>query len=202
MADGTAVPVTGPPADAADDADSPTARIGERLLSLGLLAPDQLHVALLEKNRSERRLGEILVGFGFITEAALSQALADSAGLQRFDPATAIVDPAVARAVPRDVAARHKVLPVSLSETERTLRVAMADVHDIMALDRSRRHFPAEFRIDGQQLRPRTGEFPRIEERVEARREQPRLFERSRELTPGCFNLFRSERHGGIGRVS
>ena len=59
-------------------------------------------------------LGEILVEFGFITEGALLQVIAESAGAGRFDPRTSVVDPEVLAMVPKEVAARYKVLPVAV----------------------------------------------------------------------------------------
>ena len=122
-------------------------RIGDRLVELGLISDDQLGVALFEQKRSDKMLGEILVGFGFVTEGALTQVIAQSAGRTRFDPGSFVVDPEVLALVPKELAERHKVLPVSVVG-EDTLQVAMADVYNVMALDQLRRAVPAHLKIE------------------------------------------------------
>jgi general secretion pathway protein E/type IV pilus assembly protein PilB len=121
-------------------------RIGDRLVELGVLSQDQLEVALFEQKRSEKMLGEILVEFGFITEGALLQVIAESSGAGRFDPRSTVVDPEVLAMVPKEVAARYKVLPVAVVGD--TLQVAMPDVYNVMALDQVRRHVPAPLTIE------------------------------------------------------
>lgn len=120
--------------------DRAEGRIGERLLALGLITPDQLQVALREKRRSSKMLGAILVELGFVSEAALAEVVAKSTGLERFDPKTTLVDPEAARLVPKDIAVRYRVLPFSM--TSHTVCVAMADVYDVVVLDQLRRFLP------------------------------------------------------------
>ncbi|HEX9647487.1 MAG TPA: ATPase, T2SS/T4P/T4SS family [Alphaproteobacteria bacterium] len=131
-------------AEGADPAAS--LRLGERLRELRLLSDDQLEVALLEQKRSGKLLGEILVDFGFITEGALSQVIAESTGRARFDAGTTVVDPDVVQLVPKEIALRHKVLPVAVVGD--TLLLAMADVYNVMAIDQVRHHLPARLRIE------------------------------------------------------
>src|SRR5471030_1128790 len=53
-----------------------TVRIGDKLMSLGLISKDQLQIALLEQKNSKKLLGTILVEMGFVTESALGEVLA------------------------------------------------------------------------------------------------------------------------------
>ena len=130
-----------------EDADrAALRRLGDRLLELGVMSADQLEVALLEQKRSGKMLGEILVDFGFITEGALTQVIAESAGRARFDARTTVVDPEVVQLVPKEIALRHKVLPVAVVGD--TLLLAMADVYNVMAIDQVRRRLPAQMRIE------------------------------------------------------
>src|SRR5688572_9114691 len=57
-----------------------TMRIGEKLMSLGLVSADQVEIALREQAKSKKMLGQILVEMNFITESALGEVLAESAG--------------------------------------------------------------------------------------------------------------------------
>ena len=90
-------------------------------------------------------LGEVLVDFGFLTQSALSAVLADSAGLDQFDPSSAMFDPDLINQVPKEIAQRHMVLPVTLEGD--VLHVAMADPYDVLALDQIRRCFPRDLEV-------------------------------------------------------
>ncbi|MDE3059476.1 MAG: Flp pilus assembly complex ATPase component TadA [Pseudomonadota bacterium] len=138
----TAVPETAP-------ADGPSlARplaLGEKLVRLGLISPDQLQIALTEQKTSKKLIGAIMVEMGFITESALGEVLAESSGIEKFDPKSTMLDSTVVRRIPKEVAARHKVIPVSFHKG--TLHLAMADVYNVLAIDQVRRHMPKSTRI-------------------------------------------------------
>ncbi len=114
-------------------------RIGEKLMSLGLISNDQLEVALQEQKTSKKLLGAILVDFGFISEQALGEVLAEASGSKKFDPKQSMLDPALVTRVPKEVALRHKVIAVSLSDD--TLQLATTDVYNVLAVDQVRRYF-------------------------------------------------------------
>jgi general secretion pathway protein E/type IV pilus assembly protein PilB len=115
-------------------------RIGDKLIALGLISQDQLDVALQEQRQTKVLLGTILTNFGFITESALAEVLAEESGTERFDVKRTMIDPNVIKMVPKDVAARHKVVPVNLQYTE--LQVVMTDIYDVIAIDAVRRNIP------------------------------------------------------------
>lgn len=113
-------------------------RIGEKLMALGLISKDQLEIALREQLKSKKLLGSIMISMNFITESALGEVLAESSGSERFDPKTAMLDTALVALVPRDVCIRNKVIPVAQSGG--TVKLAMADVYNVLAIDQVRRH--------------------------------------------------------------
>ncbi len=131
------------PTDAGKDPDKDdqkVMRIGDRLISMGLISPDQLDVALQEQKNNKKLLGQILVDFGFITESALAEVLAETSGSERFDSKGSFLDPAIIRMIPKETANRHRVIPISLERNE--LKLAMADVYDVLGIDAVRRHAP------------------------------------------------------------
>lgn len=134
-------------------------RLGERLIDMGLLSQDQLDVALQEQRASSKMLGQILVEFGFITESALTEVLAESSGTERLDVKTMILDPSVIKMVPKEVAARHRVIPVSLEHNE--LKLAMPDIYNVLAIDAVRRHMPK-----GTSIKPVYGTESEIQELI------------------------------------
>ncbi len=120
-------------------------RIGEKLMELGLISADQLQIVLTEQKNSKKLFGAILVEMGFITESALGEVLAESSGTQKFDPKSAMLDSTVVRRVPKEIAVRHKVIPVSYEND--MLQLAMADVYNVLAIDQVRRHVPRNAKI-------------------------------------------------------
>ncbi len=119
---------------------APRLRLGENLINKGLISNDQLNVALTEQRSNKKLLGAILVEMGFITESVLSEVLAESSGSTKFDPKTAVLDQAVVKKLPKELALRNKMIPVSLKDD--TLIIAMADIYNIIAIDQLRKYFP------------------------------------------------------------
>lgn len=130
-----------------NDKDSARGRMGERMVSMGLITEDQLNVALQEKKLSGKMLGEILVGLGFIEEDALTVFLAETSGFGVFDPRNTIVDGEALGLLDKRVALQHQVLPVLLDNEAKEVHVAMSDPYDVVALDTLRRYLPKSFQV-------------------------------------------------------
>src|SRR6185436_5608894 len=60
---------------------TPWLPLGELLVERRLLSQRQLELALQEHQRTGRRLGEVLVAFGFVSEQALASTLLEQVGL-------------------------------------------------------------------------------------------------------------------------
>src|SRR5450631_2821673 len=112
-------------------------RIGELLLSHGLLSEDQLHDALAAQRRIDggprRRLGQVVVDEGYLTESQLARALADLLHLELLDLSQHSLDLVTARMLPRQVAERHGMLVIG--RTGAVVQVATADPTNVVALD-------------------------------------------------------------------
>jgi len=115
-------------------------RIGDRLVAMGKITPEQLNVALQEKRISGKMLGQVLVGLGFITEDALSDFLAETSGFDIFNPKTTVIDGAALSVIDKATALKHKILPVAI--TGGMAQIAMADPYDVVAMDILRRFLP------------------------------------------------------------
>ena len=112
--------------------------LGQILISEGILSEDQLRIALLEQMKCNQPIGKLLVSLGFVTEATLRQALSESLGKQSIDLRNAVVDPLALKLVPRELAKRHHLLPLDYEAPSRRLTLALADINDIVGLDRVR----------------------------------------------------------------
>jgi general secretion pathway protein E/type IV pilus assembly protein PilB len=117
-------------------------RIGEKLIQMGLISQDQLQVALQEQRTSKKLLGSILVEMGFITESALGEVLAASAGAQIFNPKTTVLDPILIKSIPKPVAVKFKIIAVAQDTNHNIITLAMPDVYNVIAIDQVRRYFP------------------------------------------------------------
>ena len=108
-------------------------RIGELLVSEGLITRDQLTSALAEQRSSGGRLGYTLVKLGLVEELTLTRLLARQYKIPAVDLTKSDIDPALVRLVPAEIAIQHLVLP--LKREGRVLYVAMADPTNIRVID-------------------------------------------------------------------
>jgi type IV pilus assembly protein PilB len=108
-------------------------RLGDLLLRDQMISADQLQRAQDESRRSGERLGHSLVKMGAIQEEDLTQFLSRQYGVPAINLAEFDIEPEVIALVSKDVAVRHKVVPVNRAGN--SLIVAMADPSNILAID-------------------------------------------------------------------
>jgi hypothetical protein len=118
--------------------------LGTLIFRAGLIAPQQLEDALAEGLRSGKRLGEVLLSRGWLSENDLSRLLAGQKGLPYADLEKIAVERELAQAMSYDGARAEMALPVV---TEFGLPVvAMADP-DEAAMERLRTQLGPEVRF-------------------------------------------------------
>lgn len=108
-------------------------RLGDTLISLGLLTDEQLKYALnKQKTSGGKRLGEILVEENIITQQQLIDVLKTKFGVESIDLRSIKLDPSIVKLLPENLARRHKAVPIKISDGK--LIVAMSDPLDRPAL--------------------------------------------------------------------
>ncbi|HET7759902.1 MAG TPA: GspE/PulE family protein [Gaiellaceae bacterium] len=112
----------------------PWQHLGSLLINRGVLNVDQVKQAFEEQQLTGKRLGEIVVGHGWVTPQELAQALALQNGLEYVDLAETDLDLQVAQLLPRDLAERYEALPVRRLDSD-LLLVAVADPSNIAVAD-------------------------------------------------------------------
>lgn len=123
-------------------------RIGEILLSAGIIDELQLRSALAEAARWGKRVGEVLITRGHCTDEQILEALANQLGVGIAPlSSTAVIPPRVLRLLPPAFARDKQALPLSLDGRTGTLEVAVADPAGYELLDELR------FRT-GHEIRP------------------------------------------------
>ncbi|MFN3843536.1 MAG: GspE/PulE family protein [Rehaibacterium terrae] len=117
---------------------APKRRLGDELIARGLITSDQLKIALFEQGRAKKPLGEMLVLLGFLTEETLREALSQNLGFEAISLGAILVDPEALKLVPKEMARRHTLFPVSFDRATRQLTIAIADTNNIIAMDQTR----------------------------------------------------------------
>jgi type IV pilus assembly protein PilB len=108
--------------------------LGTLLVRDGALTAQQLESALAEKERSGRRIGEIVIGNGWVSPAKIATLLAEQHGLEYIDLNRAEIDPAAAALLPEQFARRYEALPVRFID-EKTVLVAVTDPTNVVTSD-------------------------------------------------------------------
>ena len=108
-------------------------RLGDILISVGLLTDEQLQSALQAQKKSGKKLGEVLVEGGYIKQRQLFDALQRQLGVEFID-LTSYTPPAeLSRVLPRAIAKKYNVVPVRADSA--TLYLAMDDPLNFMAVE-------------------------------------------------------------------
>ena len=106
-------------------------RLGDLLISAGVISPDQLRDALAIQKQTKERLGDVLISSGIITEQQLIEALQMQLGVDFVDLTAVSIPLELAKFVPRSIAKKYCVVPVKLVKDE--LYVAMSDPLNFVA---------------------------------------------------------------------
>jgi type IV pilus assembly protein PilB len=100
-------------------------RLGELLVETGLLTEENLTRALSEQRVLRTKMGEVIVSLGMATEEEIAQALSIQLGIPYIDLTQTPVEPQAIDLISEKVARRHLILPVSIDQKD--LNIAMAD---------------------------------------------------------------------------
>ncbi len=108
-------------------------KIGEILVAQGAITEVQLREALAWQRGRRAKLGEAVVELGFTDEVTVARALAKQSGLPFVDLDKSRSAPALVQRVPKEAAARLRVVP--LQEKAGRIIVAVADPAAALELD-------------------------------------------------------------------
>jgi MSHA biogenesis protein MshE len=111
--------------------------LGSLLIREGLITSEQLEEALLLQQGTGRRLGELLVDWGWVSSRAICIALAEQYELEYVEIDEVELDREVASRLPRQLARAHQALPLRRLPDGRVL-VGVADPTDVGAADELR----------------------------------------------------------------
>lgn len=109
-------------------------RLGLLLVRAGIITERQLNDALEVHKATGSPLGRVLVDLGYASQGAILSVMARQIGIPYIDFSQQKPDPAAVAVVPKELANRYTLMPVAFDEDGRLL-VAMADPHNVLALD-------------------------------------------------------------------
>ena len=112
-------------------------RLGDILIAAGLITQEQLDEALAKQKGSGKRLGTVLQDEGYITELEMIEALQMQLGIEFVDLNKINIPTELAQVVPANIAKQYQVVPVRMIRDE--LYLAMADPLNFYALEEVRK---------------------------------------------------------------
>ncbi|MBI4690974.1 MAG: type IV-A pilus assembly ATPase PilB [Nitrospirae bacterium] len=108
-------------------------KLGQILITAGVITEDQLKEALNLQKKKGGRLGTNLVKLGHITEDKLATFLSKQYGMSAINLSDYKIDPSVSKLIPADMAKKYMIMPVA--RVGATLTIAMADPSNVFAVD-------------------------------------------------------------------
>ena len=150
-----------------------TTRIGELLIADSLITKEQLQEGLAYQKANGGSLGACLVTLKYTSEEEITGTLSRQYDIPIIDLNYFEVDPSLISAIPREIALKHRVVPLSLMGS--TLSVAMSDPN-IAALDELK--FRTGFNIEAMlatdtQIRESTDRFYEVADAPEVKPAEP-----------------------------
>ena len=120
-------------------------RIGQILVDLGFITDDQLESLLEEQQqRPGQLLGKVAESQGLINEEQLAQALAEQWGMQVIHLGDTVVPPNVLNLVTETMAQMYRIVPISFRDD--TLTIALCDPQNLAIQDELRTFLGYEIR--------------------------------------------------------
>ena len=107
--------------------------LGELLFKAGLVEKQALINAIKTSRSSNKRLGQVLVEQGLITEDILTKVLAKQFGIEYINVDKAPIPPDATKLIPEDLIKKHNILPLGTSNGK--LKVIISDPSDLETID-------------------------------------------------------------------
>jgi type IV pilus assembly protein PilB len=121
------------------------APLGERLVSAGIITPQELQAGLNEHLVRRTRLGEALLELGFVEEEELLPFLGETMEMPTVRLREGLLDPVAVQLIPKSIATRYMAL--AMFRVRGVLTVAMVEPQNLQQIDEIER-------ITGLRVRP------------------------------------------------
>ena len=112
-------------------------RLGELLIAAGTITEEELERGIALQRESKERLGTVLISSGIIAESELIEALQMQLGIEYIDLNRVAIPTELAQVLPRNIAKQYQVVPVKVVKDE--LFLAMSDPMNFYAIEEVRK---------------------------------------------------------------
>ncbi len=112
-------------------------RLGELLVAAGTITEEELTRGLALQKGTKQRLGTVLISNNIITEEKLIEALQMQLGIEFVDLSKVNIPTELAQALPKNIAKQYQVVPVRVVKDE--LYLAMSDPMNFYAIEEVRK---------------------------------------------------------------
>ena len=112
-------------------------RLGDLLIAAGAITEEELNKGLARQKETKERLGTALINSGIITEDELIEALTMQLGVEFIDLTKVNIPTELAQTLPRNIAKQYQVVPVRVVKDE--LYLAMSDPMNFYAIEEVRK---------------------------------------------------------------
>jgi type IV pilus assembly protein PilB len=113
-------------------------KLGDILVTMGIIKPEQLQEALKQCQPDQKDLGQVLVGMGYTTEEKIIKAVSIRLGVKYLNSFEGMIEPQAVKTVPESMARKHLIVPIF--RTEDSLTIGMVNPLDLQAVDEVVRH--------------------------------------------------------------
>ncbi len=108
-------------------------RIGDMLVSAGLINEQQLKEVLVKQKEEGGKVGSLLVKHGYIQEEDLTSHLSQQYGVPAINLGSFEIDESIFKLIPAETARKYELIPIN--RTGATLTIAMVDPTNVFAMD-------------------------------------------------------------------
>ena len=115
---------------------SPHRKLGELLVSLGIITQQQLQQSLEQQKKTGQKLGEVLLSLGFVDEELLFAVLAKQFNIPYVSVSEyGEIPQNVLSLVPERIIKTFQLIPIEYDKNTNTITIAMSDPLDLYAID-------------------------------------------------------------------
>jgi len=108
-------------------------RLGEMLLEAGLITEEQLKQAIVGHKRANLKLGQYLIQQGLVSNSQVTDLISKQLSVKKYRTDLYPLDVRLTDVVPLEMAQKYQIVP--LEKTPFLLTIAMVDPTDINAMD-------------------------------------------------------------------
>ena len=108
-------------------------KLGELLLKSEMIKKEQLDMALIEQKNTNKKLGEIFVEKGILTNTDIVEILSTQLGFRKVDIIKYPINPKVVHMIPGPMAKKYRLIPIDMIDGK--LVIAMTDPLNFYARD-------------------------------------------------------------------